>query len=286
VRSIAPTIEDRGIDEIYIDLTEVVPVGHRIAVAAADDGHRRAWLLATAIKDAVRTATGLSASIGVAPNKLLAKIASDLDKPDGLTILTPADLPARIWPLPVRRINGVGPKAEARLAALGLATIGDLARCGRHGLVERLGAHAGDWLHAAALGIDSRPVVTARDPKSVSREVTFERDLDPHVDRVELGGVLTELCAKVSDDLQRLGVGGRTVGVKLRFADFATVTRDRTEPLGVLGAADIRRLAGSCLQRIRLDRRIRLLGVRVSALRPAGSAEPRSTVAGGGLLFD
>jgi DNA polymerase-4 len=286
VRSIAPTIEDRGIDEIYIDLTEVVPVGHRIAVDPATDGASRARLLASAIKDAVRAATGLSASIGVAPNKLLAKIASDLDKPDGLTILTPDDLPARIWPLPVRRINGVGPKAEARLAALGFETIGDLARCGHHGLVERLGAQTGNWLHTAALGIDSRPIVTERDPKSVSREVTFDRDLDRSVDRAELGAVFTELCTKVSADLQRLGVAGRTVGVKLRFADFTTVTRDRTEPLAVVSGAEIRRLAGSCLKRIDLDRRIRLLGVRVSSLHAEGLPDPAPAVAASGLLFD
>ena len=133
VRAIAPAIEDRGIDEIYIDLTEVLPIGHAL-VAAAGTGRRNRSpgpgaraLLARAIKDAVR-GDGLSSSIGIAPNKLLAKIASDLDKPDGLTIVTEADIPPRIWPFPARRINGIGPKAEARLATLGLHTIGDLAR--------------------------------------------------------------------------------------------------------------------------------------------------------------
>ncbi len=112
VAAIAPEIEDRGIDEIYIDLSDL-----------PGDSLR----LARQIKDAVRAATGLSCSIGVSPNKLLSKIASDLDKPDGLTILASSDVAERIWPLPVRRISGIGPKAAARLAALGINTVGELA---------------------------------------------------------------------------------------------------------------------------------------------------------------
>src|SRR5205814_8211368 len=117
VRELTPLVEDRGIDEIYIDLTDVPG-------AQADAGHA----IARALKDAVRDATGLSCSIGVTPNKLLSKICSDLDKPDGLTVLALADIPARIWPLPAKKVNGIGPKASAKLAALGITTIAELAR--------------------------------------------------------------------------------------------------------------------------------------------------------------
>ena len=127
VAGIAPQIEDRGIDEIYIDLTDVElpPDVVREKVPVSDPDARA---IARAIKDAVRAATGLSSSIGIAPNKLLAKIASDLDKPDGITIVTAADIPARIWRLPARRINGIGPKAATKLEALGIRTICELAQ--------------------------------------------------------------------------------------------------------------------------------------------------------------
>jgi len=290
VRAIAPAIEDRGIDEIYIDLTEVLPVGHALAAEpASGEVPDRALLLARAIKAAVRAATGLSSSIGIAPNKLLAKIASDLDKPDGITILAAHDLARRIWPLPARRINGIGPKAEARLADLGLHTIGDLAHAGLETLVGHFGAHQGRWLHDAAHGRDDRPVVTASEPKSISREVTLERDLDPRRDRAELSSIFTALCEGVSADLAAKGYLGRTIGLKLRFDNFRTVTRDHTWPEATRDAAVIRRAAGTCLKRIELDRRIRLLGVRVGTLvRDAGpgSAQDRPPVAPTPSLFD
>ena len=141
VAAIAPRIEDRGIDEIYIDLTGVRSPANVAREGADADADTRA--LAQAIKDAVRTATGLSSSIGIAPNKLLAKIASDLDKPDGLTLVTLADIPARIWPLPSRKINGIGPKAAAKLDALGIRTIGELAQADPAWLIDRFGRHYG-----------------------------------------------------------------------------------------------------------------------------------------------
>ena len=270
VRAIAPQIEDRGIDEIYIDLTDVAIEG-ATSDADADDPWLRARVVAESIKEAVRAATGLTCSIGVTPNKLLAKIASELDKPDGLTILTERDLAQRVWPLPARKINGIGPKTSARLETLGIRTIGELAQADRAWLVEHFGNSLGAWMHDAAYGRDERPVVTVSEPKSISRETTFERDLDAKRDRDALSNIFTELCADLAEDLRSSGYAGKTIGLKLRFSDFRTVTRDQTIAVPTQDALVIRRTAGECLRRVTLDRRIRLLGVRIGALVPAES---------------
>ena len=262
VAEIAPVIEDRGIDEIYIDLTDVP--GSQDAVGHDPCGGVRA--LAQEIRNNVRRVTGLSCSMGVTPNKLLAKIASELDKPDGLSLLTEADVPARIWPLPVRRINGIGPKAGAKLLALGIHTIGELAARDRAWLVGQFGRSYGRWLHDAAHGRDDRPVETRGEPVSMSRETTFERDLHAVRDRAELSHIFTRLAEQVARDLQRKGYAGRTIGIKLRFDDFRTVTRDLTLPQPVSDAAAIRHAAGQCLRRVDLTRRLRLLGVRAGSL--------------------
>jgi len=266
VAEVAPVIEDRGIDEIYIDLTE--QPGAQEAVGHDPHGGVRAICLD--IKNNVKRATGLSCSIGVTPNKLLSKIASDLDKPDGLALLTEADIAERIWPLPVRRINGIGPKAGAKLAALGIATIAQLAQCERAGLIERFGQSYGAWLYDASHGIDERPLVTHSEPVSMSRETTFERDLHAKRDRAELSAIFTRLAEQVASDLQCKGYLGRTIGIKLRFEDFKTVTRDMSIALATQDAATIRLAAGLCLKRVDLARRIRLLGVRVGTLQRAG----------------
>jgi len=276
VRAIAPQIEDRGIDEIYIDLTDVVAAR---SPRAESDAWREARAVAQAIKEAVRAATGLSCSIGITPNKLLSKIASELDKPDGLTILTQGEVAARIWPLPARKINGIGPKTAERLAALGIRTIGELAQPGPEWLVERFGKSLGAWMHEAAHGRDDRPVVTHSEPKSISRETTFERDLHATRDRDELSRIFTELCGDLADDLQRSGYAGRTIGLKLRYSDFKTVTRDQTIASPTQDPHTIRRAAGECLKRVPLDRRIRLLGVRIGGLSPAGDAAAPPPVA-------
>jgi DNA polymerase-4 len=255
VREVAPLVEDRGIDEIYIDLTDVP--------GAQDDGARS---IGARLKQAVLDATGLSCSVGVTPNKLLSKIASDLEKPNGLTILTESDIATRIWPLPARKINGIGPKATLKLAGLGIHTIGELAAADPAFLVGQFGTSYGAWLHAAAHGRDERPVVTYSEPKSISRETTFERDLHAVRDRATLGAVFTELCVQLAGDLERKGYAGKTIGIKLRFDDFKSVTRDLTLPAHVMDAQAIRRAAGACLKRVDLTRRLRLLGVRAGAL--------------------
>jgi DNA polymerase-4 len=285
VRAVAPMIEDRGIDEIYIDLTELVAAS---AADGAPDPWVRARVVATDIQRSVREATGLSCSIGITPNKLLSKIASELDKPGGLTVVTEADVATRIWPLAARKVNGIGPKAAARLAALGIDTIGDLAQAGRDSLMNEFGESYGAWMHDAAHGRDERSVVTYREAKSVSRETTFEHDLHPVRDRERLSNIFTDLCVRVAGDLERKGYLGKTIGLKLRFDNFLTVTRDRTLDAPTRDAATIRRAAGECLKRVPLDRRIRLLGVRVGTLTRAGamaSAETPLPVTGTAELF-
>jgi DNA polymerase-4 len=258
VAEIAPAIEDRGIDEIYIDLT---------------DHTEQTLPLAKQIKQAVTTATGLSCSIGIAPNKLLAKICSELDKPDGITLLRISDLESRIWPMPVKKINGIGPKASEKLAKLGIQLIGELAAAEPALLVQHFGRNYGPWLHQVAHGIDERPVVTRSEPKSISRETTFERDLHVKQDRSTLSEIFTHLCARVAADLKRKSYKGRTVGIKVRYEDFRTLTRDITLPTATDDATEIRRAASECLKRVSLDKRLRLLGVRVGSLSHAHAIE-------------
>lgn len=251
VRNIAPLIEDRGIDEIYIDLSAWSDTAPEVA---------------RQIKDAVHAATSLTCSIGVAPNKMLAKISSELDKPNGLTILTVADIERRIWPLPVRKINGIGPKAAEKLSALGIDTVADLARAAPDLLRAHFGRSYAEWLGRVAQGVDDRPVQTYSEPKSISRETTFERDLHARADRAQLSEIFTALCVKLAADLDRKGYVGRTIGIKLKYADFRGVTRDVTLPSPTGDAAAIRQAAGECLKRVPLDKKLRLLGVRVGAL--------------------
>ncbi len=255
IGQIAPAIEDRGIDEVYIDLTDVPGVEVEQGAAVARE-----------IKHNVFVATGLSCSVGIAPNKLLAKLGSELDKPDGLVVLGVADLPTRIWPLPASRINGIGPKAAARLSAMNIHTIGDLARTPLTALIARFGEHSGHWLARVARGEDERPVVTHSEPKSRSRETTFERDLDPTSEREAIDATLDRLATQVAADLGRRHIMGRTIGIKLRFDDFTTVTRDLTLPQPTAEAALFARTARGMLASVPLRRRVRLLGVRVSNL--------------------
>jgi DNA polymerase-4 len=266
VQQIAPVMEDRGIDEIYLDLTEVpgAQQGHEA------DPHAGIREVASRLKQAVREATGLSCSIGVTPNKLLSKLASDMDKPDGLTLLTHADLAARVWPLPASRINGIGPKAAERLRELGIDTIGQLAQTPLDGLAMHFGTRQGQWLHDAAHGRDDRPVVTWRDPKSMSRETTFERNLHPRHDRDALGAILTRLAEQVAADLHRKQLMARTVGVKLRYEDFRIVTRSLTMPEATADGPTLRRWAARSLRDIDLDHRLRLMGVKVEGLQAPG----------------
>ncbi len=270
VRAIAPQVEDRGIDEIYIDLTDLVTAG---AADGAPDPWARARSIATDIQRAVREVTQLSCSIGITRNKLLSKIASELNKPAGISVIRDDDVGKLVWPLAVRKINGIGPKANVKLEALGILTIGDLARADPAFLVEHFGSSFGAWMHAAAHGRDDRPVVTYSEPKSISRETTFEDDLHAVRDRARLSKIFTDLCVRVAGDLQRKGYAGRTIGLKIRYDNFQTVTRDLTIERPTQDAKTIRRAAGECLKRVPLERRGRGGGRwGVTSARPEGCA--------------
>jgi len=255
IAEIAPLVEDRGVDEVYIDFTEV-PGGQR-------EGGRS---LARLIQRSIFDRTGLTCSIGVAPNKLIAKMASEFNKPNGISIVYEADLQTAIWPLACRKINGIGPRSDEKLQRLGIRTIGELAACNPAWLITHFGKATGSWMHQAAWGRDDRPVITHSEPVSMSRETTFDRDLHPRHDRAELGALFTSLCERVAADLQRKGYRGRTIGIKIRYEDFRSVTRDQTVEQATDDAHTLRQVAGQLLKRVPLDRRLRLLGIRVGSL--------------------
>ena len=268
IAEVAPVMEDRGVDEVYIDFTDV-PGGQR-------EGGRA---LARLIQRAIFEETGLTCSIGVAPNKLIAKMASEFNKPNGISVVWQDDVQTKIWPLPVRKINGIGPKAEVKLAKLHLHTIGDIAAQRREWLIDNFGKSYGAWMHDAAWGRDDRPVVTESEPVSMSRETTFDRDLHAVRDKAELGAIFTELCVKLAGDLQRKGYVGKTIGIKLRYDDFRIATRDQTIEGFTADGKVIRHVAGQCLKRVDLGRRLRLLGVRVGKLAKADAPQQAHRVA-------
>jgi DNA polymerase-4 len=253
LREFADVIEDAGIDEAFADLTRVE--------GGSED-------LARAIQVRIRERTGLSCSIGIAANKLLAKMASDLDKPEGLTVLGKGDLEARIWPLPTRALPGVGPKTESRLRELGASRVGELAELPLDVLTDAFGPARGAHLHRAARGIDESPLVPHQEPRSVGREITFEQDVDdPSAVARALGELLGDACAR----LRRDGFAGRVVGVKLRFADFETHSHAETLPAATDDPAALREAAFRCLGRFAIEKKVRLVGVRISGLEPVES---------------
>ena len=255
ILEIAPLMENRGVDEVYIDFTDV-PGGQR-------EGGR---VLARLMQKAIFEATGLTCSVGVAPNKLLAKMASEFNKPNGISIIHETDVEGKIWPLHVRKINGIGPKAGEKLARLNIHTIGDLAAQAPALLIRNFGKATGCWMVDAAWGRDNRLVTTESEPVSMSRETTFEKDLHAVRDKAELGAIFTSLCDKLGEDLQRKGYACKTIGIKLRYDSFKIATRDQTVELPIDDSKTIRRIAGLCLKRVPLEQRLRLLGVRASNL--------------------
>jgi DNA polymerase IV len=249
LREVSPVMEDVGIDEAFLDITDIDKTSEEIA---------------SEIKKRIGEQTGLSCSIGIAPNKLLAKIASDMEKPDGLTIISGEDVEGRIWPLPVRKLWGIGPKTEVYLKGLGIETIGQLAAKPLEELVKHFGKSYGGYLYEASRGNDENPLVTHWEPKSSSRETTFQRDID---NWQMIARNLAELSREVVQDLRKSRYKCRTVGVKVRFSDFKTVTRAQTLPLPTDLLEEIRKAAFECLGRVELKgKKVRLIGVRVEKL--------------------
>ena len=250
-REITPIVQAVSIDEAYLDVTEQVGEGGS-ATAVAREIRRR-----------VREERGLTVSVGVGPNRLIAKIASDFHKPDGLTVVPPHKVQAFLDPLPVRRLHGVGPATEKALADLGIQTVADLRVHPLEALVDRFGRH-GRALHEFAHGVDDRPVETHQERKSLGTENTYAVDLRER-DAVERE--VEKMAHEVAAALERRDLAGCTVTLKVRYADFTTVTRSRTFPVPVWHAAQIAAAARDLLDKTEaFSRPVRLLGVTSSNL--------------------
>ncbi len=253
VRGIVPTVEQTGIDEGYLDVGEV----------AGD--FLEARVVAEAVQTAVRAATSLTCSLGVAPCKVVAKIGSDVRKPGGLLVVVPGQEAAFLAGLDVRRLPGVGPKAEARLRAGGVETVGALAALSEDDLRRLLPGSVGKVLRDRANGIDPRGLELDGERISISVENTFERDL---VERERLHDELRTMATEVAEHLQKKGQVARTVTTKLRYADFSIRSRSTSLDVGIDDAAQIAELACRLLDRGLRDRpgALRLVGVGVSGL--------------------
>jgi len=260
LRSFTPLVEPIASDEAFLD------------VAGGARTHGSGPECAVAIRRRVRDETGLTASVGVASTKLVAKLASDLAKPDGLLVVEPGGELDFLQPLPVERLWGVGPATRKRLAGLGVVTVGDLARVGEQSLVAALGNAHGRHLHALAWNRDERPVQPDREVKSIGQERTFPTDLS---DLSRLERELVDLADGVAARLRAAGRVGRTVQIKVRFADFRTITRARTLRDATDLASDIAATARALLRAIDgIERGIRLLGVSVHQFAPAEVVQP------------
>jgi nucleotidyltransferase/DNA polymerase involved in DNA repair len=255
----APIVEPLSIDEAFLDVTGL----------AKDLAHGAA--IARKLKDRIRAEQRLTASVGVAPNKFLAKLASDLEKPDGLVVLAKEDVPSRLWPLPVERLWGVGPKTAEVLHRGGLRAIGDVARLSERALAALVGTGLAAHLRPLAHGEDDRPVHADQEAKSISEERTYGDDLtDPR----DIDRALLARAEGIARELRREGLTARTIHLKVRTSDFTTWTRAMTlrDPSDL---ADAIVDAARAMFRERIDlggQGVRLLGVGVSGLVRAGSA--------------
>ena len=252
-----PLVEPLALDEAFLELRAELPWD-----SAAE--------LASQLKAKIRQRVALPCSVGVSSNKFLAKLGSQLGKPDGLLVIDRRKAQEILPALPVKRLWGVGPTTERKLLALGLRTVGELQKLSQAELVRRFGVQ-GAQLYRLARGRDDRPVRPERETKSVSRETTFADDL---TDRTMLKRVLSRLTEQVARDLRRAGLEVRTVQLKVRFADFETITRSRTLPLPISSTkalqCEIELLFDT---KVTLSLGVRLLGVGVANLRPSGTGQ-------------
>jgi len=249
LRQFSPVMEDVGIDEAFLDLSEIDKPSEDIAGE---------------IKEEIMKAVGLTCSLGIAPNKLLAKMASEIQKPDGVTIITDKDIESRIWPLSVRKLWGVGPKSEEYLKEFSIHTIGDLAALPLEKLIERFGNSYGSYLYEAARGIDDSPLVTHWEPRSISRETTFQSDTD-HWQTIAKN--LADLTRETVAELREREYKCKNVTVKIRFSDFKTHTRATTLATPTDKLEIIRKAAFFCLGNFDLkQKKVRLVGARLGGL--------------------
>ncbi len=253
IREVCPTVERTGLDEGYLDVGEV----------ARDFVRARA--VAEAVQAAVRATTSLSASLGVASCKVVAKVASDRRKPGGLLVVPPGREASFLAPFPVRLLPGVGPRAEERLTAAGIGTIGALAALSDAELAVLLPGKVGALLRNRSRGIDPRPLETEAETISISTEETFDRDED---DRERLHDELRRMAGHVAERLSSSGQAARTVTTKVRYPDFSIRSRSQSVPVGIDDPARIGELACALLDRALADRpgALRLVGVGVSNL--------------------
>lgn len=261
-----PLLEQVSVDEAYLDLTNWLPPGVS------------SMTMAQAIKDEVKTVTGLNCSVGVATGKAVAKMASDLRKPDGLVVVPPGEGAAFLAPLPIGKLRGVGEATERKLRDLGIRTIGDLARLPVELLTTKFGVH-GRELHALAQGRDDSPVVPERQAKSIGRETTFPVDV---ADRATLERTLLELAEDVAESLRRHGLLARGVTLKLRYGDFHTLTRATTlaEPTDI--TLPLYTAAQALLCSAQARRAVRLIGITAGSLQAAGDRQLSLFAPGGG----
>jgi DNA polymerase-4 len=251
-RSVTPLVEPLSLDEAFLDVSGAV---RRLGRPAQ---------IGQLIRDRVADEQGITCSVGVASTKFVAKLASTRSKPDGLLVVPAAGVVAFLHPLPVGALWGVGEKTEKELTRLGLHTVGDIANTPVQTLVRALGQASGSHLHALSWGRDERRVVPHEPDKSIGAEETFARDVDdPDLVRREL----LRLAEKTAGRLRSAGLAGRTVSVKIRFADFTTITRAKTLPEATDVAAVLYATARQLYEALGLDRaRLRLVGIRVEGL--------------------
>lgn len=252
-----PLVEPLSIDEAFLDLSrDVVSANHALE-------------LGEKLKHEIFDQYQLTASVGIAPNKFVAKIASDLKKPDGLVQVTEDKLQQFLDPLPIGRLWGVGPRTEEKLKAMKIHLIGDLRSVERASLIRSFGK-GGDHLWRLSNGIDDRPIVTSHQPKSVGHETTFSEDIR---NMAKLEATLRGLSEKVSRRLHGHTLTGKTITLKIRYSDFETLTRQATLRNAVSNAPDIYRIAHKLLRKHRdAEQYVRLIGVSVSHLEIPGTA--------------
>jgi DNA polymerase-4 len=245
-REYTSIIEPLSLDEAYLDVTN-------------NERGLYAVKIAQMLQKQVLESTGLTGSAGVGPNKLIAKIASDIRKPAGLTVITPAQVAEFMLKLPLRKIHGIGPATEKRLNALGLTSCADVLKHSVEELRVMLGDRMAFWLHARSQGIDERPVVTARERKSIGKETTFAKDL---IEPAEIRNELRDLAASLGSAVGRRSLRAKTVTLKVKYNDFSQVTRSLTVQSPVESTDDLFAIGSLLLEKTEAGvRKLRLLGL-------------------------